>query len=88
MPKLPNFSALQYRDFRRFWMGLVVSVLGFQMMLIAQGWLIYDLTGSKLYLGYVGLASGLPAIGLNLFGGVIADKVDQRRLLVITQSFS
>jgi MFS family permease len=88
MQKLPRFSALRYTGFRRFWIGLLASVLGFQMMLIAQGWLIYDLTGSKLYLGYVGLASGLPAIALNLFGGVIADKVDQRRLLVITQSFS
>ena len=57
-------------------------------MIVAQGWLIYELTDSKLFLGYVGLAAGLPAIGLNLFGGVIADKVNQSRLLVTTQTIS
>ena len=62
--------------------------MGFQIMTVAQGWLVYDLTGSKLFLGYVGLAAGLPAIGLNLFGGVVADKVDKRRLLIITQATS
>ena len=63
--------------------------MGFQMMTVAQGWLVFDLTGSALFLGYVGLAAGLPAIVLNLIGGVIADKVgDKRRLLVATQSIS
>lgn len=49
-----------------------------------QFWLIHELTGSPLYLGYVGLASAIPAISLNVLGGVIADKVDRRRLLVAT----
>lgn len=82
------FSALRHSSFRRFWLGMVASVLGFQIMTVAQGWLVYDLTGSKLYLGYVGLAAGIPAIVLNLFGGVVADKVDKRRLVMITQSVS
>jgi MFS family permease len=86
--RLQVLTALKHPSFRRFWSGLVASVLGFQIMTVAQGWLVYDLTGSKLYLGYVGLAVGLPAIVLNLFGGVIADKVDQRRLLIATQSIS
>ncbi|MSQ40175.1 MAG: MFS transporter [Dehalococcoidia bacterium] len=85
---LQVFSALKSAGYRRYWLGTVASVLGFQIMTIAQGWLIYDLTGSKLYLGYVGLAAGLPAIVLNLFGGVVADKVNQRRLLLLTQSSS
>ena len=84
-PRLQMFTALRHSSFRRFWMGMVASVLGFQIMTVAQGWLIYDLTDSKLALGYVGLAAGLPAIALNLFGGVIADKVNQRRLLIVTQ---
>jgi MFS family permease len=82
------FTALRHPSFRRFWLGSVASVMGFQIMMVAQGWLVYDLTGSKLVLGYLGLAAGLPAIGLNLFGGVMADKVDQRRLLIITQAAS
>ena len=87
-PRLQMFTALRHSGFRRFWIGMVASVLGFQIMTIAQGWLIYILTDSKLALGYVGLAAGLPAIALNLFGGVIADKVNQRRLLIATQTTS
>ena len=87
-PRLQMFTALRHSGFRRFWIGMVASVLGFQIMTVAQGWLIYILTDSKLALGYVGLAAGLPAIVLNLFGGVIADKVNQRRLLIATQTTS
>ena len=87
-PRLQVFTALRHSGFRRFWMGMVAAVLGFQIMTVAQGWLIYDLTDSKMALGYVGLAAGLPAIVLNLFGGVIADKVNQRRLLMLTQVIS
>ena len=86
--RLQVFTALKHPGFRRFWLGMVASVMGFQMMTVAQGWLVFDLTGSALFLGYVGLAAGLPAIVLNLIGGVIADKVDKRRLLMATQSIS
>ncbi len=80
------FTALKTPPFRRYWMGSLASVLGFQIMLIAQGWLVYDLSGEEIYLGYAGLAAGIPAILLNAFGGVVADKVDPRRLLMITQT--
>ena len=86
--RLRVFTALRRPAFRRFWLGMVASVMGFQIMMVAQGWLVFDLTGSELYLGFVGLAAGLPAIALNLIGGVIADKVDQRRLLMVTQTLS
>ena len=86
--RLRVFTALRRPGFRRFWIGMVASVMGFQIMLVAQGWLVFDLTGSELYLGYVGLAAGLPAILLNLVGGVVADKVDQRKLIIVTQSLS
>jgi MFS family permease len=86
--RLQVFTALKHHAFRRFWFGTVASVMGFQIMMVAQGWLVYDLTESKLFLGYLGLAAGLPAIVLNLVGGVVADKVDQRRLLIATQIIS
>ena len=82
------FEALQYRDFRLFWIGQVIGVLGFQMLIISQGWLIYDLTGSKIQLGLVGLSAAVPAISLNLFGGVVADKINPKRLIMITQSIA
>jgi MFS family permease len=86
--RLQVFTALKHDGFRRFWLGMVASVMGFQIMMVAQGWLVYELTDSKLFLGYLGLASGVPAIVLSLIGGVVADKVDQRRLLMLTQSIS
>ena len=52
------------------------------MLWVTQGWLIYELTGSPLLLGAVALAQAVPATLLTLFGGVVADKVDQRRLLM------
>ena len=58
------------------------------MLTFGQLWLIHELTESPLYLGYVGLATAIPAIGLNLFGGVFADRLDKRRLIIITQTIS
>ncbi len=57
---------------------------GLQMFMVTQAWLIYDLTGSALQLGLVGLARAAPAVVLGLVGGVVADKWDQRRLLIVT----
>lgn len=75
-------SALRYPQYRRFWLGSLASVSANQMMWVAQGWLVYQLTGSPLYLGYAGLVSALPAIALSLVGGVLADKMEQRRLII------
>ncbi len=75
-------SALRYPQYRRFWSGHMASIVGLQMYWVAQGWLIYDITGEPLALGYVGIASSAPSILLSLVGGVLADKVDQRRLIV------
>ena len=82
------FEALQYRDYRIFWFGQVVSVMGFQMLIVTIGWLMYDITGSSLQLGLVGLSTAVPAIVLNLFGGVVADKVNPKRLIMIVQSLN
>jgi MFS family permease len=80
--------ALHYPAYRAFWLGLLASVSGYQMLRFGQFWLVYQLTGSPLPLGYVGLANGVPAICLNLFGGVLADRWDQRRLVIVTQSLT
>ncbi len=80
--------ALHYPAYRAFWLGLLASVGGYQMLRFGQSWLVYQLTGSPWALGYVGLASGVSAIGLNLFGGVFADRFDQRRLIMTTQSLT
>jgi MFS family permease len=80
--------ALHYPAYRAFWLGLLASISGYQMLRFGQSWLVYQLTGSPMPLGYVGLANGIPAICLNLFGGVFADKCDQRRLVMVTQSLT
>jgi MFS family permease len=84
MKKLGIFGALIHRDFRLFWLGYVTSVSGMQMFLLVQAWLIYDITGSALQLGFLGLARAVPAVFLGLAGGVFADKVNQRILIMLT----
>ena len=80
-----RFAALRHRDFRLYWFGFVISVSGQQMLWIVEPWLIYELSGSKLYLGVNALAQAIPATALVLVGGVIADKFDQRKLLIGVQ---
>lgn len=78
-------TALQYPHFRRFWFGNAAAVGAQQIMWIAQGVLVYDLTNQAVTIGYVGLATALPAILLNLVGGVVADRIDQRKIILTTQ---
>ena len=80
-----RFSALRHRDFRLYWFGYVISVSGQQMLWMLEGWLIYEMTGSKVYLGLHAFAQAVPATALVLVGGVIADKFDQRKLLIAVQ---
>ena len=81
-----RFDALRHRDFRLYWAGFVISVFGQQMQWMAEGWLIYELSGSALLLGANGAAQFVPATALTLFGGALADKFDQRRLLIAVQA--
>jgi MFS family permease len=83
-----SFSALYYRDFRLFWTGQWISLSGTWMHMTAQGWLVYELTGSPLYLGVVSAASTLPILLFSLIGGAVADRVDKRRIIIITQVLS
>ena len=83
--RVPGTVALRYRDYKLFWLGNVMAVSGQQMQWVAQGWLIYELTGSAILLGVGGLARAIPATLFSLIGGALADKWDQRRLLIGVQ---
>ncbi len=78
--------ALQHRDFRLLWGGGFVSQMGSQMRVVAVGVQLWDLTHNFAAVGLLGLFKLLPVLGLSLFGGVIADALDRRRLLMITQA--
>jgi MFS family permease len=84
--KISTLSALRHRNYRLYWVGLLVAVLGWQFLTFTQLWLVYELTNSTLYLGAVGGVNGASAICLSLFGGVLADRVDKRKLIIFTQS--
>jgi MFS family permease len=78
--------ALRHRDFRLFWSGNLLSNIGTWMQNIAQGWLVLKLTNSAFWLGVVGFAASVPILFFALIGGVIADHVNKRKLLMVTQS--
>ncbi len=79
-------SALRHRDYRIFWIGLLLSSVGSQFTTVAIAWQIYELTNSPLQLGLMGLARGVPQIVMLLFGGLLADAVNRRKVILYTQS--
>jgi MFS family permease len=84
-PRRP-FSAFRHPSFRIVWTGSFISNTGSWMQTVAQGWLVLELTDSAFMLGLVGFAGTLPMLILLLLGGVFADRVDRRRLLMIAIS--
>ncbi|HEX5707187.1 MAG TPA: MFS transporter [Pyrinomonadaceae bacterium] len=80
------FRALAQRNFRLFWAGSFLSNVGVWMQGVAQGWLVYELTDSPFWLGIDGLMATAPGLLLTLVGGVFADLVDRKRLLILTQA--
>lgn len=83
-----GFAPLGYRDYLLFWVGFLVSNTGRWAEMTAALWLVAEMSDSPILLGGIGLARAVPAILLSPFAGVVADRVDQRRLLLITQSTS
>src|SRR5437870_8429139 len=79
------FTALRHRDFRLLWIGQLISVTGSQMQVVAINWHVYLLTKSPLALGLVGLVRVVPIILCSLIGGVVADAIDRKRLMIVTQ---
>jgi len=85
--KFPQIvRALRNPNFRLFWGGNFLSNIGTWMQNVAQGWLVLSITGSAFWLGVVGFAGAIPFLIFTLFGGVVADRVNKRRLLLVTQS--
>lgn len=79
-------GAFGHRDYVLFWLGLLVSSTGSWMQSLAQGWLVYDLTHSPFKLGLVTSFATLPVLLTTLHAGVIADRFDKRRIVIVTQT--
>jgi MFS family permease len=80
------FASLKYRNYRLWFMGQLASLVGTWMQTTAQGFLVYQLTSSAAFLGYVGFASGVATWLFTLYGGVISDRMSRRTLMIITQT--
>jgi len=83
-----TFAALAYPNYRLWFFGQMTSLFGTWMQSTAQGYLVFDITRSEAFLGYVGFAGGAASWIFTLYGGVIADRVPRRTLLIVTQSLS
>ncbi len=84
-----TFSTLfKHPNYRLYWFGAFASNIGTWTQMVAQGWLVYELTGSPFYLGIVGFATAIPNLFLSLVGGVLADRFERRRLMIVTQSLA
>src|SRR2546425_5145776 len=81
-----TFRALRHRNFRLYWTGQLVSLIGTWMQSVAQGWLMHRLTASAFMLGLLGFAQFLPVTLFSLWAGVVVDHMDKRRLLYATQT--
>ena len=79
------FEAFRETDYRRFWISQFFSNVGSWMQAVAQGYLVYHLTDSAFLLGFVGFANAIPSFFLMLYGGVLADHLDRRRVVIVSQ---
>src|SRR5436305_9148261 len=79
------FKAFQYRDFRLMWFGACTSSIGTWMQIVAQSWLIYRLSHSAFLLALDQFLGGIPIFLFSLLGGVVADRVERRKILLASQ---
>lgn len=84
-PRGRLLSPLRHRDFRLFWTGLLLSSVGSQFTQVAMAWQIYELTDSPLQIGMIGLVRAVPQMFILLFGGLLADAMNRRKLMMVTQ---
>lgn len=80
-----NAPALRFRNFRLFWVGQIVSNVGTAVQVVAEGWLVYELTESTFWLGMVSFLALLPVIPISLLGGVLIDRYPRRKVILATQ---
>lgn len=85
---LTTFDAFQVVSYRWFWLSLLSSMAAFNMHILIRGWLVYELTGSPRALGLVSASAGVALIAFAPIGGVVADRVDKRNLMIAAQSAS
>jgi MFS family permease len=85
---LALLHVFRHRNYRLFFAGQLVSLMGTWMQSVAQGWLVYTLTHSPFLLGLTSFCGLVPVFFMSAFGGTISDRVDRRRMLVVTQSLS
>jgi MFS family permease len=79
-------SSFRHRNYRLWFAGQLVSLVGTWMQIIAQGWLVYEISHSEFDLGLVGFASAIPSLIISPWGGVMTDRIPRRTLLVLTQT--
>ena len=82
-PKIDSFAALRYKDFRSYVGMRFFFTFAYQMQTVVLGFYIYQLTHSKIALAFIGLSEAIPAVGIALYGGYIADKYEKRKMLLI-----
>jgi MFS family permease len=82
------FRSLKHAGFRRFFIGQAISIQGNWLQQIALSWLVYRTTGSALLLGVVAFANQAPILFIAPFSGLLADRLDRRKLLIATQGFA
>ena len=80
--------AMGFRFYRIYWAGALISLTGFRVLTFSQFWVIHELTQSALYLGYVAIASVMPSVVLNLYGGILADRFNRKMLICCTHSLN
>jgi MFS family permease len=80
------FSSLSIKNFRIYWLGMFISLIGTWIQATAQSWLVFQLTNSAFLLGLVGFLSSIPIFLLSLFGGVVADRMNKKNILIFTQT--
>lgn len=83
---LRAFTSLRQRNYRSYWLGQMVSLIGTSMQILGQSWLVLKLTQSPLQLGLVGALQFLPVLLFSIFGGVFADRWPKKRVLLLTQT--
>ncbi len=81
-----TFASLSHRNYRIYFIGQFISLVGMWMQSAAQSWLVYDLTRSEAMLGAVGVAGSIPVLVFSIWGGVVADRFPRRRTLIVCQS--
>ena len=85
---LALLQVFRHRNYRLFFTGQLVSLMGTWVTSVAQGWLVYSMTHSPFLLGLVSFCGQVPVFFISSFGGMISDRVDRRKLLVVTQALS